>query len=116
MTTNAREWRALMEAGATVAAYMDLDEVLRHVLPYAATSAKAEWGCVILHDVDAHEFVVAAAAGPLGESLRGWRFSDTSGTAGAVLASDNRVCSPTFGNRKSPSMTSNALRGQPRDH
>ena len=36
MATDPREWRRLMEAGAAFTAYMDLDDVLRQVLPYAA--------------------------------------------------------------------------------
>ena len=52
-----------MEAGAAFTAYMDLDDVLRQVLPYAAESANAEWSAVMLHDPEAHELVVAAAGG-----------------------------------------------------
>ena len=63
MATDPREWRRLMEAGAAFTAYMDLDDVLRQVLPYAAESANAEWSAVMLHDPAAHELVVAAAGG-----------------------------------------------------
>jgi transcriptional regulator with GAF, ATPase, and Fis domain len=86
MATDAREWRRLMEAGATVTAYMDLDEVLRRVLAYATESAKAEWSSVILHDGDAHELVVVAGGGAGGQA-RGRRFPDSAGIAGAVLRS-----------------------------
>ena len=86
MATDPREWRRLMEAGATFTSFMDLDEVLRQVLPYAAESARAEWSLVILHDPEARELVVAAA-GPAGTQARGRRFPDTAGLAGAVLRS-----------------------------
>jgi Nif-specific regulatory protein len=88
MATDPREWRRLMEAGAAFTAYMDLDDVLRQVLPYAAESANAEWSAVILHDPEAHELVVAAAGGS-GASVRGRRFPDTDGIAGSVLKSGN---------------------------
>ena len=78
-----------MEAGAAFTAYMDLDDVLRQVLPYAAESANAEWSAVILHDPEAHELVVAAAGGSAASSVRGRRFPDTDGIAGSVLKSGN---------------------------
>src|SRR5438874_12172890 len=103
MATDPREWRRLMEAGATFTAFMDLDEVLRQVLPYAAESAHAEWSRVILHDPEARELVVAAASGATGSQARGGRFPDTSGIAGAVLRSgqprivaDAREAAPLF--------------------
>ena len=70
MATDPREWRRLMEAGAAFTAYMDLDDVLRQVLPYAAESANAEWSAVILHGPEAHELVVAAAGGSAAASVR----------------------------------------------
>jgi Nif-specific regulatory protein len=87
MATDPREWRRLMEAGAAFTAYLDLDDVLRHVLPYAAESAGAEWCAVMLHDPEAHELVVAAAGGSGAGQARGRRFADTEGVAGAVLKS-----------------------------
>src|SRR5258707_10859459 len=54
-TTLFRSWRRLMEAGAAFTAYMDLHDVLRQVLPYAAESPNAEWSAVMLHDPEAHE-------------------------------------------------------------
>ncbi len=86
MATDPREWRRLMEAGATFTAYMDLDEVLRQALPYAAESAHAEGSRVILHDVEARELVVVASGGSAG-AARGVRFPDSEGLAGAVIAS-----------------------------
>jgi Nif-specific regulatory protein len=87
MATDPREWRRLMEAGAAFTAYMDLDDVLRQVLPYAAESANAEWSAVMLHDPEAHELVVAAAGGSAAAQVRGRRFPDTEGIAGSVLKS-----------------------------
>ncbi len=91
-----------MEAGAVFTAYMDLDEVLRQVLPYAAESAGAEWSAVLLHDPEAGELVVAAAGGA-GAFVRGRRFADSEGIAGAVLKSgqarivaDTRVAEHLF--------------------
>ena len=74
-----------MAAGAALTAYLDLDDALRRVLPYAADAAGAEAATVLLHDRDAHELVVGAADGPSGEATRGQRFPDSSGVAGAVL-------------------------------
>jgi GAF domain-containing protein len=95
MATDPREWRRLMEAGAAFTSYMDLDDVLRQVLPYAAESANAEWSAVILHDPEAHELVVAAAGGSAASSVRGRRFPDTDGIAGSVLKSGNPASSAT---------------------
>ena len=86
MAVDTREWRRLIEVGAAFTSYMDLDDVLRRVLPYAAEAAGAEWSCVMLHDPEAHELVLAAAGGPA-EHLRGTRLPDSAGVAGAVLAS-----------------------------
>lgn len=87
MTTDRREWRHIVDAGATLTAYIDLDEVLRRVLQFAAESAGAEGSAVILHDAETHELVVAAAGGPAGQQARGRRFPDTAGIAGTVLQS-----------------------------
>ncbi len=87
MATDPREWRRLMEAGAVFAAYMDLDDVLRQVLPYAAESASAEWTAVMLHDPEAGELVVAAANGSGADQVRGRRFPEGDGIAGAVMKS-----------------------------
>jgi Nif-specific regulatory protein len=86
MATDPQEWRRLMEAGATFTAYMDLDEVLRQVLPYASESAHAQGSRVILHDTEARELVVVASGGAVG-TTRGQRFPEDQGVAGAVLAS-----------------------------
>jgi transcriptional regulator with GAF, ATPase, and Fis domain len=85
MAPDPPERRRLMAAGAALTAYLDLDDALRRVLPYAAEAAGAEAATVLLHDRDAHELVVGAAAGPSGEAMRGRRFPDDSGVAGAVL-------------------------------
>jgi transcriptional regulator with GAF, ATPase, and Fis domain len=87
MAPDPPERRRLMEAGAALTAYLDLDETLRRALPYAAESAGAQACSVLLHDRQASELVVAAASGPAGESTRGRRFPDGSGLAGAALRS-----------------------------
>src|SRR5262245_38439768 len=86
MTTELPE-RRRTEAGAAFAAYLDFDDVLRRVLPYAAEAAGAEATSLLLHDGVPAELVVAATAGPAGDSSRGRRFADSGGIAGAVLAS-----------------------------
>ena len=88
------ERRRLMEAGAAFTAWLDLDDALRRALPYAAESAGAEASSVLLHDRESHELVVAAANGPSGETMRGRRFPDDSGVAGAVLQSDRSCVVP----------------------
>ena len=87
MTADPSGWRRLTEASANLTAYLDLDDVLRRALPYAADSAGAEATSLLLHDAEAHELVVAAASGRAGEQMRGQRFPDGKGTAGAVLRS-----------------------------
>ena len=86
MPTNP-QLRRLIDAGAVFAAYMDLDDVLRQVLPYAAQSANAEWSSVMLHDPEARELVVAAVGGAAADHVRGRRFADTDGIAGAIFKS-----------------------------
>ena len=86
MTTELPE-RRRTEAGAAFAAYLDFDDVLRRVLPYAAEAAGAEATSLLLHDGVPAELVVAATAGPAGDSSRGRRFADSGGIAGTVLAS-----------------------------
>ena len=72
---------------AAVAAFLDLDELLRRVATYASESAGTEASSILLHDAETQEFVVAATGGPAGEAMRGRRFPDSSGVAGAVLKS-----------------------------
>jgi Nif-specific regulatory protein len=85
-----------MQAGGVFASYLDLDDVLRQVLPYAAESANAEWSSVILHDPEAHELVVAAVGGAPADYVRGRRFSETDGIAGAIFKSGQpRIVSAT---------------------
>jgi transcriptional regulator with GAF, ATPase, and Fis domain len=85
MAADPPERRRLMEAGAAVTAFLDLDETLRRVVSHAAGSAGAQACSVLLHDRESGELVVAAATGPSGESMRGRRFPEASGVAGAVL-------------------------------
>jgi Nif-specific regulatory protein len=71
----------------TLEGYVDLDEVLRRALPYAIRSAQAEGSLILLHDGEARELVVAAAAGPGSEEARGRRIPDDAGLAGCALRS-----------------------------
>src|SRR5262249_9234162 len=86
-------WRVTPAGGdgssglAPITSYMDLDELLRRVLPYATASANAELSRRELPDAAARALFVAAAGGPVADSLRGRRFADTVGIPGAVLAS-----------------------------
>ena len=75
------------DVAAALAAFLDLDQLLDRVVAYASESAGSETLSVLLHDPDAHEFVVAAAHAPGGDVTRGQRFPDTRGVAGAVLKS-----------------------------
>jgi transcriptional regulator with GAF, ATPase, and Fis domain len=83
--TQGADWRRLLEAGAMLTAYLDLEDVLRSVLPLAAEAANAQGSSVILHDADAGELVIAAASGPHGSQVRGLRFPESAGIAGAVF-------------------------------
>ncbi|HVR69731.1 MAG TPA: sigma-54-dependent Fis family transcriptional regulator [Vicinamibacteria bacterium] len=94
MAADPPERRRLMEAGAAFTAYLDLEDTLRRVLSYAAESAGAEASAILLHDREARELVVAAASGPGGAAMRGRRFADASGLAGAVLRSEQPCLAP----------------------
>jgi len=81
------ERRRSAHADAAFTAFLDLDDLLRRALEYARESAGAERSRILLHDPEAHEFVVAAASGPADEHLRGQKFPDTAGSPGAVFTS-----------------------------
>jgi transcriptional regulator with GAF, ATPase, and Fis domain len=87
MGTNARDLGGKSPAGETLASFFDLDDLLCRVASYASESAGTEASCVLLHDADAHELVAAAVSGPTVSRMRGQRFPDTDGVAGAVLRS-----------------------------
>ncbi len=87
MAPDPRDWRHLTEPGTSVAAFLDFDEILRRVVTYVSESMGTEGSCILLHDVEARELVVAAAHGQASDRMRGRRFPDTAGVAGAVLRS-----------------------------
>src|SRR5262245_34039514 len=87
MANDPRDWRQLAEGGSGVAAFLDLDELLRRVVSYVSESSGTEASSILLHDPETAELVVAAASGKSGEDLRGRRFPDSAGVAGAVLKS-----------------------------
>jgi transcriptional regulator with GAF, ATPase, and Fis domain len=97
MTGERREWPQIVDAGASLAAYLDVDDVLRRVLEYAAESAGAAASAVLLHDAEKGELVVAGAGGPAGGACRGRRYPETSGVAGAVLLSGRPLAVPSAG-------------------
>src|SRR6478609_8437279 len=74
-------------AGDALIAFVDLDDLLGRVAAYSSVAAGTETSCVLLHDADAHELIVAAIDGPSGHQLRGRRFPDVDGVAGTVLRS-----------------------------
>jgi len=78
--------RRTADAGAALTAFLDLDDLLRRAVAYACESAGTRTGRILLHDPEAHEFVVAAASGS-GTEPRGRRLTDRGGILGAVLAS-----------------------------
>src|SRR5881275_1858115 len=77
------EGRRSASADAALASFLDLDDLLRRALAYAAEAAGAGSCRILLHDPEAREFVVAAAD----EEARGRRFPDTAGVPGAVFTS-----------------------------
>src|SRR4029079_14730599 len=56
---------------ASLAAFLDFDDLLRRAVAYASESAGTESARILLHDAEAREFVVAVSAGPNGNELRG---------------------------------------------
>jgi two-component system, NtrC family, response regulator HydG len=80
------EGRRTADAGAALTAFLDLDDLLRRAVLYARESAGTRGGRILLHDPEAHEFVVAAASGTA-DDTRGLRFSDRESMPRAVLES-----------------------------
>jgi transcriptional regulator with GAF, ATPase, and Fis domain len=78
--------RRTADAGAALTAFLDLDDLLRRAVAYACESAGTRGSRILLHDPEAHEFVVAAASGDRADT-RGRRFPDRGGILGAVLTS-----------------------------
>src|SRR3954469_20345750 len=81
------EGRRSASADAALASFLDLDDLLRRALAYAAETAGAGSCRILLHDAETREFVVAAASGAADEEARGRRFPDTAGVPGAVFKS-----------------------------
>ena len=89
--------RRSANADAALTAFLDLDDLLRRALTYASESAGAGESRILLHDAEAHEFVVAAATGPAGDRIRGRRFPETTGIPGTVLESGRAQVAPGAG-------------------
>ena len=52
-------------------------------MAYASESAGTDTSRILLHDADAHEFIVAAVTEPAGDTVRGSRFPEAGGITGA---------------------------------
>jgi transcriptional regulator with GAF, ATPase, and Fis domain len=89
--------RLSADAGAALAAFLDLDDLLRRAVAYASESAATDTSRILLHDAEAHEFVVAAAIGPADDTIRGARFPETAGIRAAVLTSGQAHLAPPRG-------------------
>ena len=93
------EGRISAGADAALAAFLDLDDLLRRAVAYASESAGTDTSRILLHDADAHEFVVAAVIGPIDDTIRGSRFKETTGIAGAVFKSGRAHIAPRTSGR-----------------
>ena len=88
------EGRLSAGADAALAAFLDLDDLLRRAAAYASQAAGTEATRILLHDGEAREFVVAAAAGLSGDTIRGSRFPEAAGTRGEVFRSGGARIAP----------------------
>jgi len=88
------EGRLSAGADAALAAFLDLDDLLRRAAAYASHSAGTEATRILLHDGEAHELVVAAAVGPPDDMIHGSRFPDTTGIPGEVFMSGEARVAP----------------------
>ncbi|HEY1302870.1 MAG TPA: sigma 54-interacting transcriptional regulator, partial [Vicinamibacterales bacterium] len=88
------EGRISAGADAALAAFLDLDDLLRRAVAYASESAGTDTSRILLHDAETHEFVVAAATGPTDDEIRGSRFPETTGIPGAVFKSGRAHIAP----------------------
>src|SRR5262245_35893808 len=93
------EGRLSADADAALAAFLDLDDLLRRAAAYASESAGTDTSRILLHDPEAHEFVVAAATGPPDDKSRGSRLPETAGIPGAVFKSGRAHPAPGGGSR-----------------
>jgi len=101
----AADSRDLGRTGDALASFLDLEDVLGRVAAYASDTAGTESSCVLLHDADAHELIVAAVNGPGGHEMRGRRFPDTDGVAGMVLRSKQPCVATEAGGHINPSLS-----------
>jgi transcriptional regulator with GAF, ATPase, and Fis domain len=88
------EGRISAGAEAALAAFLDLDDLLRRALAYASESAGTDTSRILLHDAEAHEFVVAAVTGPADDRIRGSRIPETTGIPGAVFKTGRAQIAP----------------------
>jgi transcriptional regulator with GAF, ATPase, and Fis domain len=93
------EGRLSAGADAALAAFLDLDDLLRRAAAYASHSAGTETTRILLHDAEAHEFVVAATIGPSDDMMRGSRFPETAGVPGEVFRCGEARVAPGTGAR-----------------
>src|SRR4029079_13094381 len=93
------EGRLSAGADTALAAFLDLDDLLRRAVAYASESAGTDTSRILLHDAEAHEFVVAAVTGPTDDTIRGSRFKETTGIPGAVFKSGRAHIAPRTGAR-----------------
>src|SRR5437773_9274699 len=100
------EGRLSAGADAALATFLDLDDLLRRAVAYASEAAGTDSSRILLHDPEAHEFVVAVSTGAGDEGIRGRRFPDTKGVPATVLASGQGRIAPPHGR-------SGALMGAP---
>src|SRR5262249_29881844 len=91
------EGRQSADADAALAAFLDLDDLLRRAVAYASESARADTSRILLHAPEAREFVIAAAIGPLDDTSRGSRLPETTGVPGAVFTSGRAHIAPGAG-------------------
>ena len=88
------EGRLSAGADAALAAFLDLDDLLTRAAAYASHSVDTEITRILLHDAEAHEFVVAAAVGASDEMARGSRLPETAGIPGEVFMSGEARVAP----------------------
>ena len=90
------EGRLSAGADAALAAFLDLDDLLRRAVAYASESAGTDTSRILLHDPEAREFVVAAATDG---TSRGARVPESTGVPGAVFRSGHPQIASGAGTR-----------------
>jgi signal transduction histidine kinase len=86
-----RELLALIEVGKSLAATLDLQELLRKVVQTARALLQADRASIMLLDETGETFTVAAATGWSTEDLEGVRTQSNEGIAGYVAATGEPV-------------------------